>query len=187
MGTEKPKTETKKKTPVAVTVAWIGVIGVVLGALVTVGGSLLPKQDAYSMGGVGLIHSTKELNTIVTARWMVIDAFLKDLTDRPELDISDRQQVTSLRERVRAKHELHAAALKEEKAVLAHERLRELQAALKEIDDYLQVLRSKYPTIAASLPAEDRELFKEGVERKVSYQTEKEGLLQRIKRWLVGE
>jgi hypothetical protein len=175
-----------KKRSVTVIAAWIAAGAVVAGALISGVVSLVSKDVTFvDIGGVQLAQSVKELNLVVTHRWRRIDEFLGVLVTWPTLDAPEREQLAGLRDLVRAKHGLHAAALQEGNLVLANERLRDLRSALNDADARISSLRTSHPDIASGLSGQYRHFLQDGVTKEVAYQSRNEGIFDKLKRWLL--
>jgi hypothetical protein len=182
-GGKKPKPKANKprgKGSVAIRVALITAAATLVAAVIGLAGR--SGKEVIDVPGMPLVHSTNELNGIITARWLMIDEFLKTLQNRAELDTAERLRLAELREQVRMKHERHANALKDGNAVQAHEYLRSLQASLTEVDAYLTDLRTKHPELASALPVEQRESWQGGVAKQISYEVKKESWFEWAKR-----
>ena len=100
------------------------------------------------------------------------------------LDAVEKGQLLGFRERVRGKHDLHAAALRDGNLVLAHERLRDLRSALNEVDDEIASLHKKYPDIGLTMREEQNQFWQRGVKVEIAYQKKEESFFKGVLRHL---
>lgn len=159
--------------------AWIGAIGIVLAAAISVIGPTLSGDEKTK-----LEVSTEELNRILTDRWQQIDEFLGGVDGSSCLDQSERTRMSTLRSTLKSKYELHKAALEQGNSVLAHERFAKLRRMLHEVDELLFLLRKKCADPPASEVVPHREFWQTGIAEYMSYE---EGLWSRLLGWITGK
>ena len=177
-----------KKRSVGVIVAWITAGSVVATALISGVFALVLKNDTFEVGLSGeQAQSIEELNAIIVDRWRKIDQFLGVLVTSPTFNDVERGQLAGMRERLREKHDLHAAALQEGNLVLAYERLRDLQSYLNDVDKRISDLRTGHPDILPTLSGEFLKFWRHGVAGIISYQPKNQGILDMVKRWVLGD